>query len=226
MVETLDRTLSALAHRPFLTRTNGAFFRTPDGGSETMAKAMAPDLDWFALNIGDGHRWADWNKLRSQTPEVEHIPWRRCWNPEGLIELLDVADLFDTAYCIPNIESEFEDTLPPALVADIIENHHYIGAPAFSSLGWLQNSPDFSPLTSYPFLLQVFWEDMRFDPALMQQKQRDCVYHARDDHGITYVGVTYMTVRSFPSFYAYRQGPRSYYTGDDCAKLGWDAWRP
>lgn len=233
----LDSTLDAMLHRPKLTSTNGALLRNPRGGVEDveeMRDALGPNC-WLALNVGDGQHWSDWQVVidRARAANVEVLPWARCRTLVECHELLETADMF-ASKCLLNIEDEFKDVLPPSRVAALLPDYTLQSKAldvGISTVGWLygtdgggQADVDYSSLTNYPFLLQVFWEDMKFDPALMEQKQADCVRHARLDKEITYVGVTFMTVRSNPSYYAYWGGPRSWYTGDNIPAGTWSEW--
>lgn len=188
----------------------------------------AAGMKWLALNVGDGQHWDDWLIVRERAAivGVEVLPWARCRTLSDCHDLLETADLF-ASKVILNIEDEFKDVLPPSGVAALLPDYtmqsHALDV-AISTVGWLYNAVDYRPLSDLPFLLQVFWEDMRFDPSLMESKQRDCVLHAREK-GVTYVGVTFLTVRSQPSFYAYHNGTRSLYTGDDVGGGNWTAWK-
>jgi hypothetical protein len=210
-----------------LTSASGAFFRTPDGNAETVAAEMGTDFGWFAVNVGDGWQWPSWDKFRSRcAPGVEVIPWRRCLTIEHCLGLLDTADLFGCPRVILNVENEFETVLPPAKVATLIENDPYEGDVGISGVGWLPNDVDFTPLAIYPVLLQLFAQDMRRDPAELQQIQSDCVKHARDK-GFVHCGVTFQTYgQAKPEWYGYWDGVRSYFTGDDIGQGGWPRWKP
>jgi hypothetical protein len=184
---------------------------------------MGSDLGWFTLNVGDEATWEDWRHVRhiAAGNGVTVYPWARCRNPQGLRDLLQLA--WDNGVQpIPNLETELEGTLPPALVGEICAQYPAVDVVGWSCMGWLQNSPDFSPMTHRPVLLQLFATDMRRDPAELPQIQKDCVLHARHK-GFKNVGVTYQTYGDATKYwYAYWQGIRSYYTAEDMGS--WDDW--
>lgn len=182
-------------------------------------------MRWVACNVGDGQEWPAWGTVRARAASagVVAFPWLRCMTVARLRHVIDVAGSSGCPVVILNIEDEFKSNLTPDVVRAEIDGSGFDGEIGVSTVGWVYNDTDFSPLARLPFLLQVFWEDMRFDPSLMESKQRDCVGHARDK-GITYVGVTFMTVRSQPWWYDYHPGTRSYYTGDDIGGGNWAPW--
>jgi hypothetical protein len=200
------------------------FFRTPDGLSETVASEIGSDVGWFAVNVGDDHAWADWGRLRAtaRTNGVTVYPWRRCFTPDGLHALLELAS-DEGVQPLPNLESELEGALPPDTVAQIVSQYP-VDPVGWSTLGWLQNDVDFAPIAQRPALLQIFPTDMRLDPVELRSTQAACVRHARDK-GFVNVGVTFQTYGTAkPEWYAYYAGVRSLYTGDDLGLGGWEAW--
>lgn len=204
--------------------------RTPDGNVEDVQEMKQAGMAWLALNVGD-HAPNKWTLVRSRADAASVVvfPWARLGHPEHgetfddcLVKLQVLYQACDAwgENCIPNVETEFKTICTPAQLAPELDSRVH----GISTVGWLYQDTDYSPITDKPFLLQVFWEDMKFDPSLMEQKQRECVYHAREK-GCGNVGVTFQTVRSLASFYAYWKGHvRSYFTGDDIGGGRWAAW--
>jgi len=183
---------------------------------------------WLALNVGDGIAWQDWRIVvdRARGLGVDVFPWARCYTLDDCSRLLDLAD--DVAFrAILNIEDEFQTAVDPNDLAALLDDSEVrLDEIGLSSVAWLYNDVDFSPLSAYPMLLQLFPTDMRRDPADLEQIQADCVVHARDK-GFTYVGVTFQTYAGArPEWYAYYEGARSLYTGDDVGAGNWGAWSP
>lgn len=190
-----------------------------------MQECHAAGFDWFALNIGDGHTWEDWRIVidRARALNVVVMPWKRCRTLTECWELLDRADMV-SFHAILNIEDEFKDVLEPAQVAKLIIDFPDLKV-GISTVAWLFNDVDFSPLKSYPALLQIFPTDNGWDPDELEQRQADCVTHARDK-GFTYVGATLQTYGGAkPEWYGYHKGTRSLYTGDDAGAGNWEAWK-
>lgn len=157
---------------------------------------------------------------------MDVFPWARCYTLDDVSRLLELAD--DVAFrAILNVEDEFQNDVEPGMLAETIEAADVkLDEVAISSVAWLYNDVDFSPLAEYPMLLQLFPTDMRRAPADLEQIQADCVAHARDK-GFTYVGVTFQTYGAAePEWYAYYEGTRSLYTGDDVGAGNWGAWSP
>lgn len=183
----------------------------------------AAGMKWLALNVGDGQHWADWQVVidRARANDVQVYPWMRCRTLQDCWDLLDHADMVST-WGILNLEDELKDGVSPAAVAGLLDDFDVeVG---ISSVAWLYNDVDFSPLAELPMLLQVFAQDNRWEPAELERKQRDCVTHARDK-GFTYVGVTFQTYgEAEPDWYVYHDGTRSYFTGDDIGAGQWEAW--
>src|SRR4029077_5712954 len=125
---------------------------------------------------------------------VAVLPWARVRTLTELHELMETADVFSSRVIV-NIEDEFKDVLPPARVTALLSDYtfqSYALDVAISTPGWLYNDVDYHALQDYPALLQLFPQDMRRDPAELEQIQADCVKHARDK-GFVYVGVTCQT---------------------------------
>lgn len=155
-------------------------------------------MEWIGLNTRD-YPPEEWNtvRVRAAAAGVRCMPWGRLGVPDAgetrddclrvLEDLYEVCESWDTT-CIPNVEDEFKEILPPAELAPYIDGR----VEGLSTVAWLYNDPDFSSLTGLPVLLQLFATDMRIDPTSLEQTQRACVRHARAK-GFTYVGVTFQT---------------------------------
>lgn len=228
----LEKEVAAMKARPFLTSRNGTFLRSPRGGVEDVAEMKAAGMQYLALNIGDGQHWNDWRIVvnRARALDVNVFPWARCRTADEVYALCDTADLV-AFQVIVNVEDEFKDTLPPKAVATLLRDFDELEI-AISMPAWAYNDVDYAPLAEYPMLLQLFPQDMRIDPSELEQKQRDCVTHARDK-GFTYVGITCQTYgedgvsygKAKPEWYAYMNGgTRSLFTGDDVGASNWAAW--
>lgn len=199
--------------------------RNPAGGVEDVAEMKAAGIRWLAVNIGDGQRWNDWRVVieRARALEVDVFPWARCRTLVECWNLLDTADLVSFK-AILNIEDEFESVCAPDKVAGVVADFPELDV-GISSVAWLYNDVDFKPLAKLPMLLQIFPADNRWEPSELEAKQADCVKHARD-HGFTYVGVTFQAYGAAePSWYAYHEGVRSYYSGDDVGAGNWSTWQ-
>lgn len=184
----------------------------------------AAGMEWLALNVGDGQEWNDWRTVidRARPLGVVVIPWARCLTLTQCYDLLDLADLV-AFHAILNIEDEFKDSVSPAKVAEIVADFPDVQV-GISTVAWLYNDVDYSPLEKLPVLLQVFPADNGWSPDQIEQRQSDCVQHARDQ-GFTYVGVTLQTYAGAePGWYGYLKGARSLYTGDDVGAGNWGAW--
>jgi hypothetical protein len=203
-------------------------FRVADGLSEAVAFEVGADVQWFALNLGDGNSWEKYSKLvaTAKGNDVLCMPWERVYDPDDLFGLMYAAEQVGF-HVLLNIENEFQSDLPPKTVREVIEEfpEMHVG---ISTVGWIYNDIDLEPLAHLPFLLQCFAQDAHWSPEDIPQKIADCIWHARNDHGLTYVGVTVQTYGdAVPEWYASTEGDvRSYYTGDDMGQGGWAQWKP
>lgn len=187
-----------------LFASDGVMMRTPDGNAETKARqAVERGYVWIAGNVGDGHRWRDWD------PEGGvFIPWSRVRSEADVVDLLDQADEAKAPAALVNLEVEAKDSLKPKRVREISDAHRYRGERGLSMEGWLYNDVDWTPLGDWPFLLQAF--------DAYRSKIADLVQHAHDEGVRT----------AFPTLQAYGvangrpdragwTGPVSIFTGDD-----------
>lgn len=195
----------------------------------------APHLRWVALNVRD-YLPSDWQTVVSRCANagVLTIPWARLAHPpfEGaesaalmFARMAGAADAWGSGWILPNYENEADSTLPPLEAAEALDASGWTGRVAWSTQGWLPNTPDYSPMNSDPVLLQIFPEDMRWAPEDIAQKQADCVRHARADKGFDHVGVTYQAYRASPNWFDL-SGNHSIFPGDGKSASDWSAWFP
>lgn len=180
-------------------------------------------IQWLACNVGDGHGWEDWRIVitNARLLGVQIFPWARCRTVEECYRLCEIADSVGFQVLL-NVEDEFQGGVSPTAVATILRDFPDL-QPAISTVGWVYNNVDYSPLAAVPALLQLFMQDMRRDPADLEQIQKDCCLHARE-RGFVYLGVTYQTYGAAkPEWYEFWKGPRSYYSGDDIGG-SWADW--
>lgn len=196
--------------------------------SETVAREVGSDVQWFALNLGDGQTWERYRVLREVAKEngVLCMPWQRLYDQDDLFGFMYAAEQVGF-HALPNIENEFESTLPPSAVREVIEEFPEIHV-GISTVAWIYNDIDLAPLKHLPFLLQMFPTDARWAIPEIPQKITDCIRHARVDKGLTYVGATIQTYADAePEWFSSTEGDvRSYYTGDDMGVGGWEQWKP
>jgi hypothetical protein len=203
-------------------------FRVGDGLSETVAREVGSDVQWFALNLGDGQTWDRYSTLREIAKEndVLCMPWARVYDPDEVFALLYQAEQVGF-HCLLNIENEFQTDLPPMTVRDLIDEFSALQV-GISTVGWVYNDIDLECLADVPFLLQIFPTEFRppWPVDEIPQKETDCIRHARE-LGAVYVGTTIQTYGGAePSWFAYQDHVRSYYTGDDIGQGGWTDWKP
>lgn len=191
----------------------------------------AAGMQWLALNVRE-HAPAEWDVVRSRADALNMPckPWARLGLPDQGETRDDCLVMLQTIYqaCdawgengIPNVETEFERIFPPDELAAEID-HRIEG---LSSVAWLYNAVNFTPVAHLPLLLQIFKTDNRWTVDEIEKRQADCVLHAREK-GFTYVGVTFQTYGGAqPSWYAYHSGTRSYFTGDDIGGGQWAPWK-
>lgn len=193
---------------------------------------QAAGMKWLALNVGDGHSWESWRTVveRARALHVDVFPWRRCLTLDECRDLLELADRVSFR-AILNVENEFETVVPPAKLGPLIDsfvgggngNLYEVG---ISTVGWVYSDPEFEALAAYPALLQIFATDLKRSPDELPTLIPECVAHARRK-GFVHVGVTLQTYADAdPSWYAFYDGVRSYYTGDDIGAGNWAKWAP
>lgn len=145
------------------------------------------------------------------------------------LDLLATTALFwgeDTI--VPNYEDEASVHKPESVADYLYGTLDWGGHVGWSTLAWLQNDLNWSVLNRDPALLQIFPQDNRWSVDEIQDKQDDCVAHARD-LGFTYVGVTFQTygdpLKAQPDWYDLR-GSHSVFPGNVIAHGEWDNWFP
>jgi hypothetical protein len=177
-----------------------------------------------------------WNNVRAraQTFNVKVFPWVRLAHvnhgdtfenvKERLSLLVLTAQVWGVDTIIPNYENE-ADTFSPAEVQNHLRNVlDWDGDTGWSTQAWLPNAPDFLPMANDSVLLQVFPTDNRWTVDEIEQRQGDCVAHARDK-GFTYVGVTYQTYGSAtPGWYDVASHQHSTFPGNLIQHGQWDEW--
>lgn len=135
---------------------------------------------------------------------------------------------------MPNYEIEAE-TIPPSQVMNALDETIWEGNVGWSTLGWLQNNVDYSPIArrDHPVLLQIFPGDMtsifpdntRHDPEYVAKITGDCVYHARMDKGFQYVGVTWQTYGDMTSSdFDCSSFMHSTFPGNLISRPDWSSW--
>jgi hypothetical protein len=175
----------------------------PDGSAESFTN----DIGWIACNLEYAPaQWAG-ARDRAESLGIRVMPWIRLCHPnhgedfetikQRLSLLMVTAEAWGDKIILPNYEVEAEIYTPDA-VADFLYNYaDWDGETGWSTLAWLPNSVDFSPISDRkdPALLQIFPKDNNwlYNYDIVNQKMGDCVYHARVDKGFDYVGVTYQT---------------------------------
>jgi hypothetical protein len=206
-------------------------FVSPGGQSEGGAQVRAAGYQWAALDVADGHAWEDWAESRAQFSRAGlRIPiWGRVANMP-LDELLNEAIALHVP-CILNIEDEFKATPPAVFERQIraIRAAHpgYTRETVISTVGWLYNDVDYSPMRARPFLLQLFPDDMHISHADLPRVTADCIAHAKLK-GLRDVGVTFQTYHDAePDWYGYwGLRPRSLFSGDAVgAAQAWSQWK-
>ena len=200
----------------------------PDGSAESFSQ-----IDWIACNLEhDPTKW-DTARQRAASQNVKVIPWMRLANEHDTVfqfeqhirYLINIARIWGCDTIMPNYENEAE-RYPPILAKETIKDAGWTGNVGWSTQGWLPNDTDFGPINDDPVLLQIFPQDMRFPPDQVDQKIKDCVWHARVDHGFIYVGVTYQTYGNATHDWYPLEGTHSVYPGNEIKAADWVKWFP
>lgn len=125
---------------------------------------------------------------------------------------------------IPNYEAE-ASTFAPADVAEHLYGFaNWDGKTGWSTLAWLQNDVDWTPLTQDPVLLQIFPADNGWPVSEIGPRMGDCVAHARAE-GFTFVGVTYQAYgNATPAWYDVESFQHSTFPGNVIAHGQWGSW--
>lgn len=161
------------------------------------------------------------------------MPWIRLANEHDTLfqfeqhirHLVNIAKIWGCDTIMPNYENEAE-RFAPSIANAVIHDAGWTSHVGWSTQGWLPNDTDFSPIKDDPVLLQIFPQDMRFPPDQVNQKIKDCVYHARAHLGFTYVGVTYQTYGSATYDWYDNTISHSVYPGNLIPAADWVKWFP
>lgn len=135
------------------------------------------------------------------------------------------AELWGETLILPNYESEAETYAPVDVANHLYNVMDWDGDTGWSTLAWLQNAVDWSPLHRDPVLLQIFQKDNQWAPDQIKQMQADCVFHARVQEGFTYVGVTFQVNDAQPNWYDLA-GSHSVFPGNLINHGEWGTWFP
>lgn len=137
-----------------------------------------------------------------------------------------MAQLWGESLILANYETE-ASVYAPADVQNHLRNVlDWDGDTGWSTLAWLQNDVDWSPLAADPVLLQIFPKDNGWTVDQIPQRLGDCVAHARDE-GFTYVGVTYQTYAgAVPGWYDVGAFQHSTFPGNLIQAHEWPQWYP
>ena len=222
----------------FYNLHSGALFVSPGGQSEPGAAFAQAGFSYGAIDVLDGHPYEDWQKTIQQiTAGGGRVPvWGRVRNIAGwkVAPLLDVGALHHCPVFL-NIEDEFKTKSPKLFEAEIMawKKAHplYTREIVISTVGWLYNDVDYSPIAHRPVQLQVMVTDMKLSPADLPRVTSDCIYHAHMK-GFKDIGVQFQANDSGgnvakPSWYDFWKGPRCYFTGDWIgSQKAWAAWSP
>lgn len=171
--------------------------------------------------------------MRAAQFGVRTIPWIRLCHPatedfevlkQRLSLLTLTAQVWGENIIIPNYEVE-AGTYSPADVQNHLRNVlDWDGETGWSTLAWLQNDVDWTPLAKDSVLLQIFPKDNGWTVEEIPYRMADCVVHARYE-GLTYVGVTYQTYASaLPAWYDVASYQHSTFPGNVIAHGEWDDW--
>lgn len=199
----------------------------PDGSAEAFK-----NVSWVACNLEyEASRW-DSVRNRAANMGIEVFPWIRLANDKDTVfqfeqhirHLVNIGRIWKSKWILPNYEKEAE-RFAPSLARSILNDTDWEGLTGWSTLGWLLNDVDYSPICNDPALLQIFPEDMKFPPEMVDEKVSDCVYNARVNHGFTYVGVTYQSYRSSHTWFDC-DITHSVFTGNTIPASDWDLWFP
>lgn len=200
----------------------------PDGSAESFTS----DIEWIGCNLSFAP--AQWENARQRADSlgVKVIPWVRLAHEGDSFEdvktklnlLISTAQVWGSDTIIPNYEVE-AGWFSPAAVADYLYGYaNWDGKTGWSTLAWLQNDVDWSPIVKDPVLLQIFPKDNGWPVSEVNQKMGDCVAHARDE-GFTYVGVTYQTYGdAVPGWFDVESHQHSTFPGNLIAHGQWGSW--
>jgi hypothetical protein len=198
---------------------------------------MFHKVDWIACNLEyDQSKWSVVRE-RAAAHNIKIIPWIRLCNinagdnwatiKDRLSLLRDVALLWGSDTILPNYENESDMYQPHLLHAWLYDFLGWQGFTGWSTQAWLPNDTNYRLFCEHgdSVLLQIFPEDLRWDPADIPEKLGDCVAHAREK-GFTYVGVTYQSYRTSPEWFDCGAFCHSTFTGNTILEGEWGKWYP
>jgi hypothetical protein len=198
----------------------GVFLNNPRGGVEDVAEMARAGIKVVYLNVGDFPA-ASWDLVRQRAKllGVLVMPWARCRNALDVINLCNVGKAWGCVSIVVNLEDEAKDVLPPSKVSELLEAHWGPSQVGISTVVWLYNSVNWTPLALDVIMLQYFPAEVPF----YKGKLSDCVWHARQ-MGVELLHYTYGTYwGADPSWYDMSL-PHSLFTGDTIGVGNWHKW--
>jgi len=216
------------SNRRFLSG-RGALVRAPGGNIEQPEQWKELQLEYLAFNIGD-YQHNEYNKLRYMCDNngMDYFPWRRCYSKQDVQALITVADSWCKKIIGLNVENELDEPtkyghLPPLAIAEATREWERMhgGHVIDIFLGWIQNSPDCTPISHHTCMLEIFPLE-----APNTARWQDCVLHARNKgfsdiellFGTHPISGTYHTPDLYPM-----NVPHWLYTFDDLGPR-WKEW--
>ena len=150
---------------------------------------------------------------------------------QRLALLVTTAQVWGENIILPNYEDEAAHFSPSSVAEYLRGVLDWDGETGWSTLAWLLNNVDYRPFarTGDSVHLQIFPRDNRWAVHEIPQKMRDCLWHARVDMGMKYVGVTYQTFgegveQAQPSWYDCASYMHSTFPGNRIAHGQWGSW--
>jgi len=193
------------------TKHNLLFLRDPAGGVEDVQLMKDAGFGIIALNVQKEINPARWDLVRGRAASAEMIvvPWCYIWTMEDVQRCISVSDQWGT-YPLLNPEKQLDERVFTCEEMEIALGNRDA---AFSSICWLYNDIDFSPIARWPMMLQIFPLEV---PAAKDVE--GCRKHAYDK-GLKCVLNTYGTydvndVFPTPGMYDLKT-PYQLYTADD-----------
>ena len=193
------------------TKHDALFMRDPAGGVEDVQAMKNGGFGAIFLNVQKEINSAQWDLVRQRAAlaQVEVFPWCYIWNLYDLDRLIAIADQWGTKPVV-NVEKQLDEgVFTTQQIADKLGNRDA----AFSTECWLYGNVDWSPISQWPVMLQIFPLEV---PSAAHWE--DCKIHAHDC-GFECVMYTFGTydvngVQPQPSDYPLLS-PYQLYTADD-----------
>lgn len=206
----------------FLER-NHLFLVNPKGGVEDVAAMKAGGFGAIFCNVLDFDP-DDWQLVRDRAQDNGVVcgPWARMidagfnWDPSKLDMLMEVGRSWVAPYIV-NVEKEL-DYSGGDITNDIAEKVAGDDV-AFSTEAWPFSTVDWNPLAEYPFLPQIFPQEVS------AAKDPDACKAAWHQAGIRCVVHTFGTYWEQPPETYARLSPYGLYTADNCGNdfVAWSA---